>query len=145
MPASYNISIPMALDTEALLAECTYQTSQSGGPGGQHANKVETQVTLRFSVTDSQFLADWQKDRLRQQLQSRLTKDDELLVHSNDTRSQHRNKELVQKRFLTLLKQALRPPKVRKKTRPSRRANQKRLDAKKRRSEKKQMRKPPSV
>lgn len=131
-------------DITALLSECTYQTAQSGGPGGQHANKVETQVTLRFSIPESEGLAPWQKERLIQQLQPRLTKDQVLLVNSNDTRSQHRNKELAQKRFLTLIRQALRPPKVRKKTRPSRRANQKRLDAKKRRGDKKKWRKPPS-
>lgn len=126
-----------------LLAECSYQTSQSGGPGGQHANKVETQVELRFDVAASERLSPTQKLRVMERLGPRLTKDDVLLLRCNESRSQQRNKEHVQKRFLTLVDWALTPPKSRKRSRPPRRAKEKRLEQKRRRSEKKQWRKPP--
>lgn len=126
-----------------LLSECWYQTSQSGGPGGQHANKVETQVELRFDVAASQVLSAHQKLRILDRLANRLTKDGVLLLRNQDTRSQQANKERVQKRFFTLIDWALTPPKPRKRSRPPRRAKEQRLDQKRRRSEKKQWRKPP--
>ncbi len=132
------------MDSAALLSECTYQTSRSGGPGGQHANKVETQVTLRFNVAESEMLSLWQKDMLRKRLESRLSQQEEIVLSCNETRSQLRNKELVQARFVALIEQAVKPPKVRKKRRLSQAAREKRLDSKKRRSQKKQWRKPPS-
>jgi len=126
-----------------LLSECWYQTSQSGGPGGQHANKVETQVELRFDVGASEQLSPAQKLRVMQRLGPRLTKDDVLLLRGNESRSQQQNKERVQKRFLALIDWALTPPKPRKRSQPPRRAKEKRLEQKRRRSEKKQWRKPP--
>jgi ribosome-associated protein len=131
------------MDLQPLLTECRYQTSQSGGPGGQHANKVETQVELRFDVAGSALLSPHQKLRIMEQLASRLTKDDVLLMRSNESRSQLINKDRVQQRFLTLLRWALTPPKPRKHTRPTRGSKERRLDHKRRRGEKKQWRKPP--
>ena len=126
-----------------LLQECEYRTSQSGGPGGQHANKVETQVELRFDVAASDHLSAYQKLRVMDRLANRLTKDNVLLLRCNESRSQQSNKERAQKRFLSLLDWALTPPKPRKRSRPPRRAKEKRLEQKRRRSEKKQWRKPP--
>jgi ribosome-associated protein len=126
-----------------LLSECWYQTSQSGGPGGQHANKVETQVELRFDVAASEALSPTQKLMVMERLGPRLTKNDVLMLRCHESRSQQQNKERVQKRFLALIAWALTPPKSRKRSRPPRRVKEKRLEQKRRRSEKKQWRKPP--
>jgi len=131
------------MDRTALLAECTFVTGPSGGPGGQHANKVETQVTLRFAVGASQVLTPAQQEMVRRHLATRISQEDILQLHAREARSQRANKEVVQARFLRLIDQALTPPRPRKATRPSRAARERRLDAKKRRSEKKQWRRPP--
>jgi len=132
------------IDWEALQHECQYQTSQSGGPGGQHANKVETQVELRFAIPASQVLTPKQQGQVLDHLPHRITKDQVLILRSSESRSQTQNKERVQRRFRQLIQQALTPARRRKPTRPPRRAQEKRLDQKKRRSEKKQGRKPPT-
>lgn len=131
------------MDLTPLLTECTYQTSPSGGPGGQHANKVETQVTLRFAVRASRILSLAQQDLICARLASRLTQGGELLLHAREARAQRANKEAVQARFLRLIAHALVPVRPRRPTRPPRQANAQRLQAKKRRSEKKQWRRPP--
>lgn len=131
------------MDLTPLLSECTYQTSHSGGPGGQHVNKVETQVTLRFAVRASRLLSEAEQEMICARLASRLTSEDVLLVQARAARSQRANKEAAQERFLRLIAHALTPPRPRKATRPSRAAKERRLEAKKRQSEKKQRRRPP--
>ena len=125
--------------------EFRFNTSRSGGPGGQHANKTETQVELRFNIPDSQLLNDWEKQRLMQKLSSKLTKEGELIVTAESKRSQLQNKEEAREKFFDMLEQALKRPKKRKPTKPTRASKKKRLQEKKKLSEKKDLRKPPDV
>ena len=109
----------------------------SGGPGGQHANRSETAVTLRFQV-DASSLPDDVRDRLSRRLGPRVE------VTASDTRSQWRNREIARDRLTEMLEQALVEPKQRRKTKPTRRARERRLSAKKARSELKRSRRRPS-
>lgn len=113
--------------------ELTFSFSPSGGPGGQHANKAATRVTLFFDVANSPSLSDSQRRRLLKRLESRLDQDGILQLNAQDTRSQHRNREIVLERFEDLLRETLQPRKRRRKTRPSRAAHERRLREKKKR------------
>jgi ribosome-associated protein len=121
-------------------AELTFTTSRSGGPGGQHVNKVESRVTLRFHVAASQSLDDQQKRRIGARLATRITKDGELLLHASRHRSQAANRIELVERFAELLRAALEPRRIRKKTRPTRGSRERRLDSKRRRSDLKRTR-----
>ena len=126
--------LPLAAD---FLPELEFQTSRSSGPGGQNVNKVESRVELRFRVAESQLLTDEQKQTLLGKLASKLTLEGELLVVAQEDRSQLRNKETALRKFHDLLAKALHKPKARKATKPSKGAVRKRLETKKKHSEKK--------
>ncbi len=126
-----------------LLQEVTHSATLSGGPGGQHANKASTKVVLQWDLENSDVFTEKQKERLRQKLQNRLTKNNQLQLAADSSRSQHKNKKLVNKRFLKLIENALKEPKKRKKTKPSKAQKQKRLKDKRQHSEKKNRRKTP--
>ena len=104
-----------------------------GGPGGQHANRSATKVTLIFNVALSPSLDEESRDRLLDQLSKRLDKNAILRIKAQDTRSQKQNREIAISRFITLLSEALKEPKERVKTKPSAEAKAKRLDKKKKR------------
>lgn len=108
--------------------------SRSSGPGGQHVNKTETRVTLRWSVRDSRALREDQRARLLSQLAGRLTQRGHLVVHAQRTRSRARNRELARERLAELVRDALHAPAERVATRPSRAQRARRLDVKRRRS-----------
>lgn len=112
--------------------------SASGGPGGQHANRSNTRVELRWKLAESR-LDDEVTSRLRQRLET-----DVVVVVAADSRSQFRNRQLARRRLKELVADALRPePPARRRTRPSRAARQRRLDEKARRSEVKRQRRKP--
>jgi len=113
--------------------ELVEQTSTSGGPGGQHANKTSTRVTLRWSVAESAVLGPRQRARLLEKLASRLTNAGELIVHVHDSRSQSANRETARSRLAELVREALHRPKPRRRTGPSRAARERRITEKKRR------------
>lgn len=118
------------IDSDLLLPFVQFQTSRSGGSGGQHVNKVETKVTLLFDLDGATLFSDDEKARIRQRLRNRLQADGVLQVSSQETRSQSQNKEIALQKLVTLLLNALKTEKQRKATKPSKAAVQKRLDAK---------------
>ncbi len=129
------------MNKEQLLKELNFKAVRSSGAGGQHVNKVSSKVELSFTIEDSLGLSDKEKALLLKNLTNRLSKENILILSSQESRSQHRNKELVTERFFNLLAQALVVPKVRKATKPKKAAITKRLDAKKQQAEKKENRK----
>ena len=118
------------IDTDALLPFVHFQTSRSGGAGGQHVNKVETKVTLLFDIEAATVFSEEEKARIRKRLSNRLQADGLLQVNAQENRSQLRNKALALQKLTELLSSALKVEKPRKATKPSRAAVQKRLDAK---------------
>lgn len=119
--------------------------SRSGGPGGQHVNTSSTKVELRFDLGATERLDAAQKERVRAVLGNRMTKDDVLVLTSSEHRSQTRNREAVLARFATLMSDALRPPRRRRRTRPTRASKERRLEAKRRHGEKKALRRTPDA
>jgi ribosome-associated protein len=110
----------------------------SGGPGGQHANKSETAVTLRFDIAASSL-----PDEIKVLLQRRLG--DLVEVTASDTRSQWRNREIARERLTERIERAMIQPKPRKKTKPSPKSKERRLTEKRSRSQIKKDRRPPQA
>lgn len=133
------------MNTSVVINELKFKAIRSSGAGGQHVNKVSSKVELALDIRISEGFTDDEKLRLSQKLSSRLTKSGVLLLQCSDSRNQHRNKELVIKRLLKILKANLYISKKRKQTKPSRAAIKKRLDSKKKHSLKKANRKKPSL
>ena len=124
-----------------LQKETFYKTSRSGGKGGQNVNKVSSKVELLFSISDSALFTDDEKQLLTDKLQSRFNKDGYVQVICDEERSQYVNKEKAIERLIGLLTRALEKPKIRKSTKPSKKAKAERLDNKKLQSVKKEGRK----
>ena len=120
--------------------ELTTRATRAGGPGGQHVNTSSTRVEVRWSVAESPSLSDEQRAWLLQRLARRLDGEGQLRVVASDSRSQRQNREAAEARLADLVRQALVVPKRRKATKPSRAARQRRLDAKKEKSDKKRRR-----
>jgi len=121
-------------------AELAWTAARSSGPGGQNVNKVASKVELRFDFAASGALSAPVKARLRALATSRLDAEGRILVTSQLTRDQSRNLEDARQKLAELIRAALVVPKRRRKTQPSRAAKQRRLNEKKRQSEKKQSR-----
>lgn len=131
------------MNTLELLKELKFKAIRSSGAGGQHVNKVSSKIELTFNLTDSNQLSENQKEILSKKLANRLTKEGVLILFSDETRSQHRNKELAIKRFLELITQGLKRQKIRRATKPSRSSIRKKVENKKRQASKKLLRKKP--
>lgn len=132
-------------DEEAILQELTFKAIRSSGSGGQHVNKVSSKVELTFKLEESFLFDDNQKGRLISKLQHRLTKEGVLILQCGESRSQHKNKDIIIKRFLALIKEALKVPKKRKPTRVPKSVIKKRLKSKRKQSEKKVNRQKPDL
>jgi ribosome-associated protein len=133
------------MNASQIITEVEFNTTTSSGPGGQHANKTETAVELRWNIATSQAISENERHILLEKLSSRLTKDNVLIIVAQDSRSQHKNKDIVIKRFLEFIKQNVKRKAPRKKTRPSKMAKLKRLNSKKKTSEKKANRQKPRL
>lgn len=126
------------------LSELSFRFSRSSGPGGQHASRTETRVELVFDLAGSPSLSEGQRKRALRALKPYLDQEGVIHLVSQSTRSQLRNRQEVVQRFQTLLQGALKVPKKRYATRPTRAAQERRLKAKRSRSEiKKQRRQMP--
>lgn len=129
----------------ALVNELRFKAIRSSGSGGQHVNKVASKVELVFNLQDSIVFTENQKERLLIKLSSRLTKEGVLILQCDESRSQHKNKTIVIKRFLQLIKVALIIPKKRVPTKIPKSAVRKRLKNKRNLSDKKVNRKKPNL
>ncbi|MBB1192166.1 aminoacyl-tRNA hydrolase [Flavobacterium sp. SOK18b] len=133
------------MDKQQIVAELNYKAVRSSGAGGQNVNKVSSKVVLSFNLMQSTGLTIEEKVLVAENLKSRLTVDGILILNCDEDRSQIRNKELVTKRFLNLIADALFVPKERKATRVPKSVIRKRIKDKKSTSEIKKNRKKPEL
>jgi ribosome-associated protein len=137
--ARVQITAGVALSADLL----KFSFSSSGGPGGQNVNKLATRAQLRVAMADLESILGISVClRLRRLAGSRVTAAGDLLITDETTRSQHRNRQECLDRFRELVLRALVAPRPRKRTKPSRAARARRLDAKRRRGQTKQHRRP---
>ncbi|MBN2349499.1 MAG: aminoacyl-tRNA hydrolase [Bacteroidales bacterium] len=137
------MSLPLPITERPLDSEYFFLTARSGGPGGQHVNKTETKVELRFHVNSSAWLSDSEKIVINRKLKNNINKEGYLQVVAQEHRSQIKNKKEAVQRLYSLLSYALQKRKKRIPTKPGRGAVEKRIEGKKKISGKKESRKKP--
>lgn len=128
------------MDTSILDKELNFKTSRSSGSGGQHVNKTETRVEVRFDLDASAGLSNVERKRVRKALANRISQEGILTVASSNRRSQILNKKEAIKKFYRLLKKALRRRPRRKGPKPLKANPAKRLSDKKKHADKKALR-----
>ena len=133
------------MEIDKILSELTFKAVRSSGAGGQNVNKVSSKVVLTFDLKNSQALTDEEKLLVETKLSSRLTTGAVLILNCDEDRGQFRNKEIVIKRFLELIKNALHIAKERKPTKIPKSVIRKRIKNKKNISEIKKNRRKPDL
>lgn len=133
------------MHTAKAIHELHFKAIRSSGAGGQHVNKTSSKVELTFDLENSEAFSQKEKEILKTKLKSKLTKTNVLILFCEETRSQHKNKELAIKRFLSLIKNSLIVPKKRKPTKPSYASIKRKAENKQRNSLKKTLRKKPKL
>ncbi len=113
--------------------ELVFKASRSGGPGGQNVNKVNTRMTLFFDVANCESLSGGQKRRILTRLATRIDKNGVMRVVAQRHRTQKANRQAAIERLQRLLADAVKTRPVRKKTKVSYAAKQRRLEEKRRR------------
>ena len=121
-------------------AEVREAASRSSGPGGQHVNKTNTRVTLRWNLERSVAVGPVRRERLRRALASRLTQAGDIVVHVGRHRSRARNRETARQRLAELLREGLATQRSRRSTRPTRSSEAKRKREQQIRSKRKRLR-----
>tara|TARA_R110002049_G_scaffold89067_4_gene224406 strand:+ start:10655 stop:11062 length:408 start_codon:yes stop_codon:yes gene_type:complete len=133
------------LNKDILLNELNFKAIRSSGSGGQHVNKVSSKIELSFDLANSLAFTDEKKERIIHKLQNRLTKEGVLILQCDESHSQHKNKEIIIKRFFSIIDAALIIPKKRIRTKVPKSVIRKRLKSKRHLSDKKANRKKPDV
>ncbi len=121
--------------------ELSYKTSRSSGSGGQNVNKVETSVTVIWKVEDSTVFTESEKEKILLKLKNKINAEGILQTTVSESRTQLQNKKIATERIQELVNKSLIVPKKRIATKPSRAKVEKRLESKKKLSEKKENRK----
>lgn len=115
--------------------EFIFETSRAQGAGGQHVNRTESAVLLRWNLVSTTSLPEHLKQILMRRLFSQLTVEGDIIIKSQEQRSQHQNKDACVEKLILLLKKSLIQPKKRVATKPTRSSQRKRVEGKKIRSE----------
>ena len=133
------------MDSEKIISELSFKAVRSSGAGGQNVNKVSSKVVLTFDLNASQALSEDEKLLLQTNIAARLTTENILVLNCDEDRSQLKNKDIVTKRFLEIIKKGLYVPKIRKATKIPKSVIKKRIKDKKNISDLKQSRKKPNL
>lgn len=133
------------MNSDYLIKELQFKAIRSSGAGGQHVNKVSSKIELTFNISNSNYLTEEQKERLLLKLSNKINKENVLTIFCDESRSQHRNKEIAIQRFLEMIQNGLIIPKKRKPTKPSKASILKKAENKKKLSLKKNLRKKPNI
>lgn len=140
-PVSPEPTGPDAIPVTSTLAiprtDLQFRASRAGGPGGQHVNTSSTRVELLWDFEQSTALTDAERATIREKLAARIDAEGYVRVVASDSRSQRQNRERAAERLAVLVRDALKPRKARRRTRPPRRANEARLEDKKKRGDRK--------
>ena len=126
-------------------SEFQFDFVRSSGPGGQNVNKVNSKAILKWDITNSKSLPVDVKNRFENRFHHRIGKDGIFTISSQRSRDQRRNIEDCIFKVKELVLSIVVPPKTRIATKPSKASKRRRLEAKQRKSNKKQMRRPPSL
>jgi ribosome-associated protein len=127
--------MPLILSSELLVPDEDFEWRfvRASGPGGQNVNKVSSAVQLRFLLQQNSTLPVAVKQRLRRLAGQRLNADGSILISARSERSQEQNRREALERLETLVREALVVPKIRRKTKPTRASQERRIDTKKKR------------
>ena len=129
------------MNKEQLVKELKFKAIRSSGAGGQHVNKVSSKIELSFSIENSLGLKPEEKEVLYKNLKSRITKDNRLVLFSDESRSQHKNKDFAIKRFIVLIQKNSARQKVLKASKPTRGSILRKRESKQKQGLKKSLRK----
>lgn len=123
------------MNVEIISSELNFKAVRSSGAGGQNVNKVSSKIVLVFDVATSQGVTDEERILLHTKLKTKISQENLLILTCDEDRSQFKNKKIIIKRFFEMLEKALVKSKIRKVTKISKGANEKRIQEKKKAGE----------